>query len=117
MQLAVLDGIDLVDEFRCGGSCLECRTAFARVDQRNAGTVDPGNGMGSELGDLAQQLEHSTGAGHHPGQPAQPGRQVEFVRIPLGSGQFWLLWRFATRLSVVVGHGHDQMYRRGVPPS
>jgi hypothetical protein len=112
MQLVVLDGVDLVDEFRCGGSRLECRSAFTRVDQRNSGTVDPGNSMGSELGDLAQQLEHAAGAGHDPGQPAQPGVQVDFVRFPLGVGQFWPLWRFATRLRVVVGHGQQQMYRR-----
>ncbi len=105
MQLVVLDGVDLVDEFRCGGSLLDRRCAFTGVDQRNSGTVDPGNGMGSELGDLAQQLEHAAGAGHDPGQPAQPGIQVDFVRFPLGGGQLWLLWRFATRLSVVVGHG------------
>jgi hypothetical protein len=111
MQLAVLDGVDLVDDFRCGGGVLERCSAFIRIDQRNSGTVDPGNGMGSELGNLAQQLEHAAPAGHDPGQPAQPGTQVEFVRFPLGGGQFRLFWRFATGLGVVVGHGANPMYR------
>ena len=102
---SVLDGVDLVDESRCGSSSLQCRLAFARVDQRDSGTVDTGNGMGGELRHLAQQLDHAARAGHDPGHPAQPGIQVDFVRFPLGGGQFGLLWWFATGLGVVVGHG------------
>ena len=86
MQLLVLDSIDLVNEFRCGRSSLQCRSAFTGVDQRNPGTVDPWNGMSGELGDLAEQLEHAAGVGHHPGQPPQPGVQVDFIRFPLGVG-------------------------------
>jgi hypothetical protein len=111
MQLVVLNNVDLVDEFCCGGSLLERRYALIRVKQANSGTVDPGNDTGSELGNLAQQLEHAAGVGHHPGQPEQPGMQVEFIRFPLGGGQLWLLWRLATGLRVVVGHGQQQMYR------
>ena len=111
MQLVVLDSVDLVDEFRCGGSLMECRSALIPVDQPNSGTVNPGNGMGRKLGDLAQQLEHAAGAGHHPGQPAQPGLQVDFVRFPLGGGQLRLFWRFASGLSIVIGHGANPMYR------
>src|ERR1700758_933944 len=101
-QLVVLDNVDLVHEFRCGGSLLKGRSALTRVDQPNSGTVDPGNGIGSELGNLVQEVEHAAGAGHHPGQTAQPDAQVDFVRFPLGGGQFGLRWWFATRL--VVGH-------------
>ncbi len=102
MQLVVLDGVDLVDELRCGRGGLQCRDTFARVDQRDPGAVDAGNGIGGEPGDRAQQFEQAAGAGHHLGQAAQPFAQVSFVRFPLGCGQFSRHRWFATGLGVKV---------------
>ena len=51
-----------------------------------------------ELSDLADQLVGATGA-HQPGQSAQPGVQVDFVRFLLGRGQFGELWRLAAGLA------------------
>jgi hypothetical protein len=99
-----MHGVDRVDESRCGSGTLQCRETFAHLDQRNAGAVDPGNGLSGEPGDLAQQFEHAAGAGHHSCQAAQPGAQVVFVRFPLGGGQVGLLWWFTTRLGVKIGH-------------
>src|ERR1700743_2650889 len=56
--------------------------------------------MGGELGTLAEELDHAAGATHHSGQTAQPDAQVNFVRFPLGGGQFGLLWWFAPRLVI-----------------
>ena len=70
----------------------------------------PGNGLGSEAGDLGKQFGDAAGPGHHPGQTPQPGAQVSLVRFPLGGGQFgWLRW-LATGLGVKVGHGSQQIY-------
>ena len=102
VQFLVLDGIDLVDEIRCGSSSLNRRPTFARVDQRNTGTVDAGNGIGGELGDLAQQLEHAAGAGHHPGQRRAARRAGRLRPLPVARWTIRLLWRFATGLGVVV---------------
>ena len=87
LSVVVLHGVDLADEVRGDRPRLDTGLAVAGVDQGDTGTVDAGDGASREFGDVAEHFDHTTGAGHDPGNPGQPGVQVQLVGLELGGGQ------------------------------
>ena len=95
--------IDVVDELRGGSPRLNARVCPRESDQRDAGTVDTGDGLRRELGHVAEQVDHSARAGHQPGHAAQPGVQVDLVGLHAVRRQIGLRG-VATGLRVVISH-------------
>src|SRR5581483_5040617 len=108
-HVRVLDCVDLLDERRCDGPCLDRRRARVRLDQGDPGSVRTRNGSHREFRYVPQGFTHRAGARDDPGHTEQPGMQVDLVGFDLLRRQLLLRPR-AAGLSVVVGHRDRSIY-------
>ena len=104
LHIQVLNLVDLLGRTPPWRPTPRPRCGLARVDQRDAGTVDTGNGLMCELGHIAEHCDHAASACHDPGYPGQRGIQVDLVRFALRGGQIELRLLVPTGLGVVISH-------------